>query len=114
MKLTRSQTRYLIAVYRLADDKEGIRSIDIAEALGVTRPSVSRMLDNLTKMGLLEKRLYGTVFLTKSGKALAEERYRKLKRLGDQLGATLEISSDIAEECALLLISELPQSIRSE
>lgn len=111
MKLTRSQTRYLIAIYRLSDDEEGVRSMAIAVALGVTRPSVSRMLNNLTNLGLLEKRLYRTVFLTKSGKALAEERCQELKRLGKQLETSLAISSDIAEECALLLISELPQNI---
>ncbi len=109
MKLTRSQTRYLVAIYKLSGD-EGIRSMGIAEALSVSRPSVSRMLNNLTQMGLLDKRLYGTVFLTESGKALAEERLQELNRLGSQLEAILKIPSDLAEECALLLISELPKS----
>ncbi|MFA9381270.1 MAG: metal-dependent transcriptional regulator [Acetanaerobacterium sp.] len=111
MKLTHSQTRYLIAIYRLSNDKEGVRSSGIAKALGVTRPSVSRMLLNLTKLGLLDKRLYGTVYLTESGKALARERYQELTRLGNQLETGLAIPSDVAEKCALLLISELPQNI---
>lgn len=109
MKLTRAQTRYLIAIYRLSGEEKGIRSVAIAEALGVTRPSVSRMLNNLTTMQLLEKRLYGTVFLTAPGKMLAEEVYRELKRLTHYLKTSLSIPADIAEECALLLISELPQ-----
>jgi DtxR family Mn-dependent transcriptional regulator len=74
MKLTRSQIRYLITIYKLSDDEKGIRSIEIAEALGVTRPSVSRMLNNLIKMGLLDKRNCKNVFLTESGKTLAMER----------------------------------------
>jgi len=111
MKLTCSQTRYLIAVYKLSDDEEGVRPIAIAEALGVTSPSVSRMLNNLTKMGLLTKKLYGNVFMTERGRALAEERCRKLEQLGCQLETFFEIPSNLAEECALLLISELPQSI---
>ena len=111
MKLTRSQTRYLIAIYKLGDHEEGVRSMGIAEALDVSRPSVNRMLNNLGNMGLLEKRLYGNVFLTETGKELAKERYQALRRLGNKLETSLALSSDIAEKCALLLISELSQSI---
>lgn len=111
MKLTQSQSRYLIALYKLSDHEKGVRSKGIAEALNVSRPSVNRMLNNLGNMGLLEKRLYGNVFLTEAGKELAEEHYQEIKRLGNQLEACLAIPSDVAEKCALLIISELSQNI---
>lgn len=48
-------------------------------------------------MGLLEKRLYENVFLTKTGKELAKERYQALRRLGNKLETNLALPSDIAK-----------------
>ncbi len=110
MKLTRSQTRYLVEIHKLSG-REGVRSVGIAEALGVSRPSVSRMLNNLTQLGLLEKNPEGIVLLTDVGRELAENRSRELKRLSVKLCETLTVSMALAEECALLLISELPQGV---
>ena len=107
MKLTSTQTRYLLTIYKLCENDTGVRSNEIAESLGVSRPSVSRMLGNLADIGLLYKKRYGIIYLTESGKTLAARCDQELRKLGTQLETILSVPSKTARECALLLISEL-------
>ena len=44
MKLCAGQYKYLLTVYELSRTLKVVRSVDIANSLSVTRPSVSRML----------------------------------------------------------------------
>ncbi|NCC61618.1 MAG: winged helix-turn-helix transcriptional regulator [Verrucomicrobiae bacterium] len=61
--LSASSIRYLIALNAL--DKEcGIRCVDIAEKLGLTKPSVHRMMETLCDRALVKKVKYGMLFLT--------------------------------------------------
>ena len=43
MELCAGQCRYLLCIYQLEHDRKRIRCVDIANDLGVTRPSVSKM-----------------------------------------------------------------------
>jgi DtxR family transcriptional regulator, Mn-dependent transcriptional regulator len=61
---------YLCTIYSLfekAPDR-GIRSVDIAKALGISRPSVSAMMRRLAKEGYIEADPYSKIFLTSEGK----------------------------------------------
>ncbi len=67
--LSAPSIRYLIALNAL--DKEcGIRCVDIAEKLGLTKPSVHRMMVTLSDRALVQKAKYGMVFLTEKGREL--------------------------------------------
>lgn len=68
--LSAPSIRYLITLNAL-DKEGGIRCVDIADTLGVTKPSVHRMVGILCSRGLAQKVKYGMVFLTEEGRKLA-------------------------------------------
>lgn len=65
--MTASGKMYLKAIYYLSSEGAA-RPADIAVAVDVSRPSVSRALANLTRMGLAEHQPYGDVRLTPEGR----------------------------------------------
>lgn len=67
MALTSSMEDYLEAVLILQQKRSSVRSVDIAVHLGVTKPSVSRAVKELSKMGYLLKEADGTLSLTQNG-----------------------------------------------
>ena len=68
---------YLEAVYILFQKQGYARCVDVAEQLGVKKPSVSRAVKELTKSGHLVKNANGTLSLTEQGLQLAEQIYEK-------------------------------------
>jgi len=107
MRLTRSQMRYILAIFRLSENKKSVRSSDLAKFLGITRPSVSRMLQVLSELQLLNKDSYGKISFTEAGRAFAEELREMAADVSCRLREALDLSSETADDCALLLLSEL-------
>ena len=69
--LSASLEDYLEAIFNLTRQSAVARSRDIAESLGVARPSVTGALRLLAKRGLVNYQPYGFVSLTKAGQAKA-------------------------------------------
>lgn len=63
---------YVELIADLIEHKGEARSVEIAERLGVTQPTVAKTLARLQREGLIARRPYRSVFLTESGQALAE------------------------------------------
>jgi len=61
------------------------RCVDVAEYLGVTKPSVSRAVKELSKNKYLLKKEDGTLSLTKQGLQLAEQIYEKHRFFTERL-----------------------------
>ena len=60
--------RTIYSIYEKQTVKEiGVRSIDIATSLGISKPSVSVMIKKLAKKGFLKVEPYSNIFLTKKG-----------------------------------------------
>jgi len=58
----------MYALYEKLDDKEkGIRSVDVAKELNITKPSVSGMLKKLAIHGYLKCKPYSNTFFTNKG-----------------------------------------------
>lgn len=76
-----SQEMYLETILRLQDKKGGVRSVDVAEELGYSKPSVSRAVGILKKDGFITVRPDGTIDLTESGRKKAESIYARHKVL---------------------------------
>ncbi len=74
--LTPSNIRYLLAMKQLDKNGSGVRSVDIATCLGLSRPSVHNMMKTLIEMGFIRKTAYGVAFLTEEGEQTAR-RYGK-------------------------------------
>jgi DtxR family transcriptional regulator, Mn-dependent transcriptional regulator len=69
--LSASLEDYLEAIFFLTRDAAVARSKDIADRLGVARPSVTGALRQLAQKGLINYEPYGLVSLTKVGQARA-------------------------------------------
>ena len=72
MNLTVNQIRFLLAVLSLTTMGEDVASKNIARILGVTRPSVHGMLEQMIERGFIEKARYGKARLTDDGLAVAQ------------------------------------------
>ena len=79
--MTPSKENYLKVLLELSDGEE-VRSSDVAEALGITKASVSCMMKRLMEEGYVVKEKYGAVTLTEKGHREAvnvKRRYNLLK-----------------------------------
>ena len=77
MKLMESGQMYLETIYVLSKEKTGVHSIDVSEHMGYSKPSVSRAIGILKKGGYVEMAEDGSLTLTESGVALAEQIYER-------------------------------------
>ena len=89
MTVRESGEMYLEAILVLAKKSGYVRSIDISEYLGYSKPSVSRAMGILREGGYILMEKDGAITLTDSGKKLAEtiyERHTVLSELLIRLG----------------------------
>ena len=99
MSLHESAEMYLETIYQLTRSGKSVRSIDIAEAMGYSKPSISRAVGLLKKGGYLTVEPDGSLLLTESGKATAEkvfERHTVLTEMLVKLGVAPEIATEDA------------------
>lgn len=100
---------YLEAIYRLAleggdeDAMVGVRSVDVAEQLGVSKASVSKALASLRDAGMVEQARYGRVTLTNEGRTYARRVWRSHRALRTFLEGDLGVSPEVADEEACLM-----------
>lgn len=99
MSMHESAEMYLETIYTLSLAHSHVRSIDVAEALSYSRPSVSRAVGLLKQEGYLEMDTDGFLLLTKLGKNTAEKIYERHKILSAALMA-LGVDPETAAEDA--------------
>lgn len=90
---------YLETIYILSKKKTQIRSIDVAEHMGYTKPSVSRAVGLLKKSGHILVDKDGYITLTDKGLQISEgmyERHTILTNLLVSLGIDEETASEDA------------------
>ena len=85
ISLTSSMEDYLEAVLVLQQKHGYIRCVDVAGYLGVTKPSVSRAVKELSKKKCLIKKDDGTLSLTEQGRQIAQQIYEKHQFFTKQL-----------------------------
>ncbi|MCB1521878.1 MAG: manganese-binding transcriptional regulator MntR [Hyphomicrobiaceae bacterium] len=90
---------YVELIADLIDDGGEARQVDIAARLGVTQPTVAKMLKRLMDDGLVTQRPYRGIFLTDAGRALAEES-RARHQIVETFLRALGISSETARRDA--------------
>lgn len=99
MSIKESGEMYLESIYVLSKSKSSVRSIDIAEHMNYTKPSVSRAVGLLKKEGYILIDKDGYITLTDSGIELAEkifERHTVLTKMLMGLGVDEETAADDA------------------
>ena len=85
MKIQESAENYLEMICILSRRGSPVRSIDIANELGVTKPSVSVAMKNLRASGYIAVDDDGYITLTGSGQTIAETMYERHILLSDWL-----------------------------
>lgn len=77
MPIQESGEMYIETIYVLSKRSGAIRSIDICEEMGYSKPSVSRAIGILKSNKYIEVDKKGFITLTETGKALAEKIYER-------------------------------------
>ena len=99
MSMHESAEMYLETIYTLSLNSTSVRSIDVAEALNYSRPSISRAVGLLKKDGYLLMDGEGFLTLTEEGRAMAEriyERHTVLTAALEALGVDKETAAEDA------------------
>ena len=99
-KLTVSKQDYLETILDHSSRGESVRSVDIAQAFGYSRASVSRAIKQLREDGFLQQEPYGRITLTEAGlreARLVRQRHDLLKYY---LVAILGVDEETAEQDA--------------
>ncbi len=98
--MTSSLEDYLEAVFVISKQKSSVRLTDIAEHLGVSKPSVNRAINTLTQNGFLEHVTYGDIVITPQGESYAANVLRRHKLIKQFLVDTLGVDEKTAEHDA--------------
>ena len=99
MALHESAEMYLETIYLLSQQRQAVRSIDVAEHMGYSKPSISRAIGLLKQGGYVTVDNDGFLQLTDAGLETARkvfERHTILSRFLISLGVSQEIASDDA------------------
>ena len=99
MNVHESGEMYLEAILVLSRQSGFVRSIDVGEYLGYSKPSVSRAMGLLRKGGLITMEKDGGLLLTDAGRAIAEKIYERHTVLSQGL-IGLGVPEEIAVEDA--------------
>ena len=102
MQIRESAEDYLEAILVLSKQGGGVRSVDIASMLGVSKPSVSHAMKLLREDGYIAMDRYGTVTLLEKGEEIAVriyERHQVLTKMLEGLGVSEEVAK--ADACKL-------------
>lgn len=99
MSLHESGQMYLETIYVLSQKTGAVRSLDVAEYMGYSKPSVSRAVSLLKKENYIVMDSDGHLNLTETGKAVAEtifDRHTTLTKMFTSLGVDPETASEDA------------------
>ena len=99
MSLQESGEMYLETIYILSKESDCVRSLDVAEYMGFSKPSVSRAVSLLKNGGYITVNNEGHLILTDIGREVAEKIYNRHKQLTDFL-ISIGVSPEIASEDA--------------
>ena len=108
MALHQSGEDYLEAILVLRQQNGIVRSIDVAQHLGYSKPSVSRAMSLLKTSGHIKMEKDGRLELTEEGTRVAREIYERHKLLTGWL-VRLGVAEDVASEDACKIEHDISQ-----
>ena len=98
--MQQSGQTYLETIYLLKRENGHVKSIDVAKALGFSKPSLSRAMGKLKAEGYLEVGEKGELVLTKEGNKIAKDLVEKQETLTQFLMMTADVDQETAEDDA--------------
>ena len=115
MHKNESSENYLETIYILSKTHPVVRSVDVAEELGFKKSSVSVAMKHLRESNHITVTKEGFIYLTDSGKAIAEmiyERHELLTNWLTRLGVEREIASEDACKIEHVISKESFEAIK--
>ena len=116
MYLQESGEMYLETIYRLSKTKSAVRSLDVAEDMGYSKPSVSRAVKLLKDGEYITVDANGHLNLTELGRDIAEkifERHTLLSKLLVKLGVDPYIAAKDACKIEHVISDESFEAIKN-
>lgn len=99
LRTNESAENYLETILSLSKTKPVVRAVDISEELGYKKSSVSVAMKNLREQNHITVTKEGFIYLTESGKAIADmiaERHEVIMTWLTSLGVSEQIASEDA------------------
>ena len=115
MRIQESAENYLETILVLKNKNGAVRSIDIANELGFSKPSVSVAMKNLRENGYIEVDSSGYITLLDSGRQIAEkiyERHTTLSKWLVSLGVDAKTAAKDACRIEHIISSESFEAIK--
>ncbi len=115
MKIQESAENYLETILVLKNRNGAVRSIDIANELGFSKPSVSVAMKNLRENGFIEVDSSGYITLLNSGRQIAEkiyERHTTISKWLISLGVDAKTAAEDACRIEHIISSESFEAIK--
>lgn len=109
LKIQKASEDYLETMLMLQESLGYIRSIDIAEHLGVTKPSVSYATKRLRENGYITMDKDGLITLTETGMAIAKKMFQRHQIL-TEVFIKMGVDPEIAAEDACKIEHDLSQA----
>ena len=109
MGIHESGEMYLETIYVLQKQRGLVRSVDISEHMGYSKPSVSRAVGLLKSGGYIQVDKDGSITLTETGKTTAQKIYERHTVLSSML-----IALGVSEKTALEDACRLEHAISDE
>lgn len=106
LHLTMANEDYLECMVRIEredNETEGVRSVDIAQRLGVSKASVNKAVTALKAQGLVEQSHYGKVMLTDQGREIGSAVWYRHRLLRTFLTQELGVEFDRADAEACMM-----------
>jgi len=99
--LTSAMEDYLEMIYRSSLVEGYMRINTISELLNVAAPSATKMVQKLTKVGLIDYKRYGIIFLTENGREIGKFLLDRHNIIEEFLG-NLGVKEDLLVETELI------------
>lgn len=115
MKIQQSAENYLETILVLTNRNGSVRSIDIANELNFSKPSVSVAMKSLRENGYIDVMGDGSIHLLESGRKIAEslyERHTVLTEMFKTLGVPEEIAAEDACKIEHIISAESFEAIK--
>ena len=115
MRLQESGEMYLESIYVLSKSQGTVRSIDISEYMGYSKPSVSRAVNLLKNGGYITMDKDNLITLTESGLEIAQkifDRHTLIANLLIRLGVPEKIAAEDACKMEHAISDESLEAIR--
>ncbi len=117
MHLQESGEMYLETIYILSQTNPNVRSVDVAEHMGYSKPSVSRAMGLLKQGGYVTADEDGFLSLTGEGESLAKnifERHTVLTRFLTSIGVSVETAAEDACKIEHVISQESFEALKAQ